>query len=61
MHYVVYLKELDLFESLYEACDKNLVRTVKALKEATAKGGEPFLAVRRWLNERSGTAAEHPA
>jgi predicted aminopeptidase len=61
MHYVVYLKELDLFESLYEACGKNLVRTVKALKEATAKGGEPFLAVRRWLNERSGTAAEHPA
>ena len=60
MHYIVYLKDLDLFESLYEACGKNLGRAVKVLKEATAKGGEPFEAVRRWLSERSAVA-ENPA
>lgn len=54
MHYRVYFKDLDLFEALYEASGRNLARTVKALKEATAKGGEPFGAVRAWLSERSG-------
>jgi predicted aminopeptidase len=61
MHYVVYLKDLDLFESLYEACGRNLARTVAALKEATAKGGEPFEAVRRWLKERSKPVVDEAA
>ncbi len=61
MHYVVYLKDLDLFESLYEACGRNLVRTVAALKEATAKDGEPFEAVRRWLSERPSAVSEKAA
>jgi predicted aminopeptidase len=61
MHYVVYLKDLDLFESLYENCGKNLAKTVAALKEATSKGGEPFEAVRRWLKERPAAVAEKPA
>ena len=54
MHYIVYLKDLDLFESLYEACDRNLRRTVEALREAVAKRGEPFAAVRAWLAQRGG-------
>lgn len=49
MHYVVYLKDLDLFESLYQACGRDLVRTIAALREAVAKGDEPFAAVRTWL------------
>lgn len=62
MHYVVYFKDLDLFEALYHACGRNLVRTVAALKEATAKRGEPFAALRRWLREqRPNTVAEEAA
>ena len=49
MHYIVYLKDFDLFESLYEACERNLRRTVDALREAVATGAEPFQAVRAWL------------
>lgn len=61
MHYVVYLKNLDLFEALYEACERNLARTVNALKEATASGGEPFEAVRQWLSKRPGVPLESAA
>jgi predicted aminopeptidase len=61
MHYIVYLKDFELFESLYEACDRNLARAVKALKEATANGGEPFDAVHRWLKERPDALAEKAA
>ena len=51
MHYVVYLKDLDLFESLYALCGDNLVRTVDALRQAVAKGDEPFEAVRVWIDK----------
>ncbi|HEY2920599.1 MAG TPA: aminopeptidase [Candidatus Binatia bacterium] len=51
MHYVVYLKDLDLFESIYEACSRNLVRTVETLRNAVKKGGEPFEAVQAWLDK----------
>jgi predicted aminopeptidase len=61
MHYVVYQKDLDLFESLYEACGRDLPRTVQVLKDATAKGGEPFEAVRRWLKERPKTVVDEAA
>ncbi len=49
MHYLVYLKDLDLFESIYQACGRNLVKTVDALRAVAAKGGEPFEAMRSWL------------
>ena len=54
MHYVVYLKDLDLFESLYQACGRDLMRTIAALREAVAKGDEPFAAVRTWLAAHEG-------
>jgi predicted aminopeptidase len=58
MHYVVYLKELDLFESIYEACGRNLVHTVETLRKTASKGGEPFEAVRSWLaKHRKGHVA----
>jgi len=50
MHYVVYLKDLDLFESLYRAAGQNLVKTIELLKDAADKGGEPFEAVQKLLS-----------
>ena len=58
MHYMVYLKDLDLFESLYEACSQDLGRTIESLRKAVDKGGDPFEAVRKWLDQhRQQTAA----
>jgi predicted aminopeptidase len=51
MHYGVYLKNLQLFESLYELEGGNLVRTIDALEQSTQNGGEPFGAVRSWMNK----------
>lgn len=47
MHYVVYLKDFDLFESLYEVAGKDLPKTIELLKKAAAQGGDPFEAVRQ--------------
>ena len=52
MHYVVYLKDLELFEAIYESQGRDLVRTIDALRQATEKGGEPFEALRSWLAQR---------
>lgn len=58
MHYLVYLKDLDMFESLYDACGQDLRRTIETLRKAVDKGGEPFEAVRAWLDRhRQQTAA----
>jgi predicted aminopeptidase len=57
MHYVVYLKDLELFESLYEACGRNLRSTIDTLRETVKKSGEPFDAVRAWLDKRERESA----
>jgi predicted aminopeptidase len=58
MHYVVYLKDLDLFESIYEASGHSLVRTIETVRKAVDKGGEPFDALRARLDKsRSKQAA----
>jgi predicted aminopeptidase len=49
MHYIVYLQNLDLFESLYETEGRSLTRTIASLRNATARGGPPFAAVRAWV------------
>ncbi len=49
MHYVVYLKDFDLFESLYASAGKDLGKTIELLQQAAAKGGEPFEAVRQMV------------
>jgi predicted aminopeptidase len=49
MHYVVYLKDLDLFEALYQSAGQNLPKTIDLLKEAAAKDDEPFEAVQKLL------------
>jgi hypothetical protein len=55
MHYLVYLKDLDLFESLYEQSGRSLVKTIEMLKQAVDNGGEPFEAVSRMLKEELAT------
>jgi predicted aminopeptidase len=55
MHYMVYLKDLDLFESLYEQSGRSLVKTIEMLKQAVDKGGEPFEAVRSFLTTEGPT------
>lgn len=50
MHYGVYLKNLPLFESLYELEGRNLRRTIAALEQSTRNGGEPFRALQSWLD-----------
>ena len=57
MHYIVYMKDLDMFESLYQACGRNLRRTIGVMRAAVDKG-EPFEAVRAWLDKAGdGTTA----
>jgi predicted aminopeptidase len=51
MHYIVYLKDIDLFEALYNSSGRDLVRTVDALRRAVAGGKEPFEALRAWLDK----------
>ena len=49
IHYMVYLHDLDLFESLYQQSGRNLEITIERLQHAVKKGGEPFAAVRELL------------
>jgi predicted aminopeptidase len=56
IHYMLYLKNLKLFEALYEAEGKNLVRVIDSIREAVAKGGEPFEAVQNLLSRRKDQA-----
>jgi len=51
INYMLYLKNLNLFEALYEAEGKNLMRAIDSIREATAKGGEPFEAVQKLLDK----------
>jgi predicted aminopeptidase len=55
MHYIVYLKDLDLFESLYELSGRSLAKSIEMLKQAVDNGGEPFEAVTRMLKEELAT------
>ena len=56
IHYMLYLKNLKLFEALYEAEGKNLVQAIDSIREAVTKGGEPFKAVQNLLSSRNNRA-----
>jgi predicted aminopeptidase len=56
MHYVVYLKDLDVFESLYEVCGRNLRRTIGVMRQAVKNKREPFEALRAWLDKAGDDA-----
>ena len=46
IHFRLYLKELDLFESVYQANGKDLTHSIELIKEAVKNAEEPFAAVR---------------
>lgn len=53
IQYLLYLKNLRLFEALYESRGRDLVRTIDAIREAVPNGNEPFETVERLVaNQR---------
>ena len=58
MHYVVYLKDFELFEAVYDASGHNLARTIESLRKAVARGDEPFESVRRWLKKHPSSISK---
>ena len=57
IHYLLYLKNLRLFEAVYEAREKNLLKSIDAIREAVKEGGEPFERVQSLLDKRPLTHA----
>jgi predicted aminopeptidase len=52
IHYMLYLKNLNLFESLYDVEGRSLVRTIDAIRKAVSKGGDPFAALEALVERR---------
>jgi predicted aminopeptidase len=57
MHYVIYLKNLQLFEALYDAEGSSLARFIAAVREPVQKGDEPFAVVQSLLDDKRRSAA----
>jgi len=57
IHYLLYLKNLRLFETLYEVEGRSLVRTIEAIRKAVAKGGDPFAAVEALVDKRESRSS----
>jgi predicted aminopeptidase len=54
INYLLYLKNLKLFESVYQTTDQNLVSVIESIRQAVEKGGDPFQRVQA-LIERHNT------
>ena len=54
IHYLLYMKELWLFDALYKAQGNDLHKTIGVIRAAAADGGEPFEAVRGRLKKDKG-------
>lgn len=52
IHYLLYLKNLKLFESVYEAEGRNLVAAIQAIRAAAKRRGDPFESVQTLLAQR---------
>ena len=61
MHYVVYLKDIELFEAVYDANGRNLAQTVESLRKAVDRGDEPFESVRYWLEKHPNSMSKSEA
>jgi hypothetical protein len=57
IHYLLYLKNLKLFEAIYEAKEKNLIKVIDAIREALKEGGEPFERVQSLLDKQPSANA----
>ena len=41
-HYMLYFKDLDLFETVYQLNGKNLARSIASIKDSVKTGGDPY-------------------
>jgi len=57
IQYLLYLKNLRLFEALYENQNHDLVRTLDAIRAAVPNGNDPFDTVQGLLAKRSSSAS----
>jgi predicted aminopeptidase len=60
MHYLVYLSNLELFESLYEAENKKLDHFIATIREPVKSGRDPFSVVESLLEKRRTRSAYNP-
>ena len=51
-HYLLYLKDLELFESIYQAEGKDLARLVELIDESIQDSGDPFETVQDLLERK---------
>ncbi|MGB7948651.1 MAG: hypothetical protein WCH75_13290, partial [Candidatus Binatia bacterium] len=56
IHYLLYLKNLQVFESLYQQNGNNLVEFIESVRLAVEKGGEPFERVQALLAKGEATS-----
>jgi len=61
MHYIIYLKNLKLFEALYDAEGRNLARFIATIREPVKGGDEPFAVVQSLLDHKRRSAANQRA
>ena len=54
IQYLLYFRNLELFEALYHKMDGDLVETIAAIRKAVSNGREPFAAVRALLEQKTG-------
>jgi len=52
INYLLYFKNLKLFEAVYQATGENLVATIDAIRQAVEKGGDPFEQVQALVENR---------
>jgi predicted aminopeptidase len=52
IHYLLYLKNLKLFESVYESEGRNLVGAIQSIRMAVKRRGDPFESVQTLLAQR---------
>lgn len=57
-HYLLYLRDLDLFESLYQARPKGLPGLIALIKDSVQDGDDPFEAVRGLLKQAKSRSIE---
>ena len=57
IQYLLYLKNLRLFEALYENQNHDLVRTLDAIRAAVPNGNDPFDTVQGLLAKRSSSTS----
>jgi predicted aminopeptidase len=57
IQYLLYLKNLRLFDALYERQGCDLVRTIDAIRKVVPEGNEPFETVRKLLADQPQSTA----